>query len=503
MVQFRADVEGLRAVAVLLVVLDHLETPGFRGGFFGVDVFFVISGYLITSLLAAEYAKKAAHGGRGSISIAGFYARRARRILPAALTVIAAVIIAGGVLLNELRVAQIRHDAVWAIFFGSNVNFIRQATDYFAQGFVASSPFQHYWTLAVEEQFYLVWPPLFLLAARLTFLGTAVRWRARVATAAASIGVASLAWSIVATARGPAGRLLLDFHARMGARAGRPHRDRDNERDAALAPDGPGDVRGRRCVVRGRLRSHQRHDAVPGCSRASPDSSHRAAHRRRPHRPGATTEPGALTRTPALPRPHLVLRLPVALAAHRVRSRAVSHAERDRSGAPTHPARYARRSHAQLLPGRGARSANWRDTPGATACRSLARWRGGNLAKATVGACVLVAAFVGALSAIDREGAKIVPVSAAAILDPSTDSSPVVITVARTGPQDTNYVRAVHTWQRVIRAGLSLRELPDSLQAPLAAPRSGLPAPVHPRPPRRIGRRVCRGQFDRRPTWQC
>src|SRR6476620_10104615 len=127
MIRFRADVEGLRAVAVLLVVLDHLKTPGFRGGFFGVDVFFVISGYLITSLLAAEYAKKAeARAGRGSISIAGFYARRARRILPAALTVILAVVVAGDALLNELRVAQIRYDAVWAVLFGSNVNFIKQ-----------------------------------------------------------------------------------------------------------------------------------------------------------------------------------------------------------------------------------------------------------------------------------------------------------------------------------------------------------------------------------------
>ena len=74
MTRFRGDVEGLRGIAVLLVVLDHLDVPGFGGGFIGVDVFFVISGYLITSLLAAEYAKKAeARGGRGAISIPGFY----------------------------------------------------------------------------------------------------------------------------------------------------------------------------------------------------------------------------------------------------------------------------------------------------------------------------------------------------------------------------------------------------------------------------------------------
>ena len=212
MIAFRGDVEGLRAVAVLLVVLDHLEVPGFRGGFMGVDVFFVISGYLITSLLAAECAKKAeAHGGRGSISIPGFYARRARRILPAALTVIVAVVVAGGVLLNELRVAQIRHDAVWAALFGSNVNFIRQATDYSTQGLVDSSPFQHYWSLAVEEQFYLVWPALFLLVTSLTFLGGTVRWRARVAIAVCAIAAASLAWSIVATERGPVGAYFSTF----------------------------------------------------------------------------------------------------------------------------------------------------------------------------------------------------------------------------------------------------------------------------------------------------
>src|SRR6476660_4694690 len=92
MIRFRGDVEGLRAVAVLLVVLDHLDVPGFQGGFIGVDVFFVISGYLITGLLVAEYGRKADATGRGSISIPAFYLRRARRILPAAVTVILAVV---------------------------------------------------------------------------------------------------------------------------------------------------------------------------------------------------------------------------------------------------------------------------------------------------------------------------------------------------------------------------------------------------------------------------
>ena len=165
-IRFRADIEGLRAVAVLLVIFDHLAFRGFDGGFIGVDVFFVISGYLITSLLAAEYADKAeARRGRGSISISHFYLRRARRILPAALAVIVAILVASHLLLNSLRIQQVQRDAVWAALFGSNINFIRQANDYFAAGLTTSSPFNHYWSLAVEEQFYFVWPVLFLLVA--------------------------------------------------------------------------------------------------------------------------------------------------------------------------------------------------------------------------------------------------------------------------------------------------------------------------------------------------
>ena len=106
-IRFRGDIEGLRAVAVFLVIFNHLQVPGFRGGFVGVDVFFVISGYLITSLLASEYRQEVGAGGHGSISIPRFYARRARRILPVALAVIAAVVVASRYLLNPFRVAEI------------------------------------------------------------------------------------------------------------------------------------------------------------------------------------------------------------------------------------------------------------------------------------------------------------------------------------------------------------------------------------------------------------
>ena len=208
-IRFRPDIEGLRAVAVLMVILNHLDVPGFHGGFTGVDVFFVISGYLITSLLVAEYADKAAKNHNlGSISITHFYLRRARRILPAALMVIACVLVASNLLLNSLRVAQVKQDAVWTALFASNINFIRQATDYFAADFLKTSPYQHYWSLAVEEQYYLVWPVLFLLVTTLlhgvTILGRPVRWRARLGVTLTTIGIVSFGWSIYATTESPA-----------------------------------------------------------------------------------------------------------------------------------------------------------------------------------------------------------------------------------------------------------------------------------------------------------
>ena len=213
MIRFRGDIEGLRAVAVVLVIFNHLQVPGFRGGFVGVDVFFVISGYLITSLLASEYRQEAGAGGHGSISIPRFYARRARRILPVAFAVIVAVVVASRYLLNPFRVAEIQHDAVWAALFGSNINSINQATNYFTQG-LATSPLQHYWSLAVEEQFYLVWPAVFLLATKrhgLSVFGSAVRWDRRVAIVIGLVGATSLALSIYETSTSPAAAYFSTF----------------------------------------------------------------------------------------------------------------------------------------------------------------------------------------------------------------------------------------------------------------------------------------------------
>jgi len=152
---FRADVQGLRAIAVLTVIAGHAGVSFLPGGFVGVDVFFVISGFLISQLLFREVER------RGSLSIRDFYARRARRILPAATLVTLATLAGSLVWLSVVDAREVVYDAAWATFFAANVRFSAVGTDYFAQE-TGPSPMQHYWSLSVEEQFYLVWPLLLL-----------------------------------------------------------------------------------------------------------------------------------------------------------------------------------------------------------------------------------------------------------------------------------------------------------------------------------------------------
>jgi peptidoglycan/LPS O-acetylase OafA/YrhL len=154
---FRPDVEGLRAVAVVLVVLYHAGVSTFSGGYVGVDVFFVISGYLITGLLLREHEK------RRTISISGFYARRARRILPAAMVVIVATLLISHHIQNAIAYEQYNDEAKWATMFAANLHFAYENTNYFLQGALAPSPFLHFWSLAVEEQFYVVWPTVVII----------------------------------------------------------------------------------------------------------------------------------------------------------------------------------------------------------------------------------------------------------------------------------------------------------------------------------------------------
>ena len=167
--RFRPDVQGLRAVAVGLVVLNHAKVPHLGGGFVGVDVFFVISGFLITGLLLEDTA---AHQRLGFSS---FYARRALRILPAATVVIVVTDVASVLIMNFVNAKSVLNDSIWAAFFAANVRFARDGTNYFSSGGPVS-PLQHLWSLAVEEQFYVVWPAILAI----TVFGVyALPWMAR------------------------------------------------------------------------------------------------------------------------------------------------------------------------------------------------------------------------------------------------------------------------------------------------------------------------------------
>jgi peptidoglycan/LPS O-acetylase OafA/YrhL len=158
-VKFRPDIEGLRGIAVALVVLSHAGSPGFSGGFIGVDVFFVISGYLITGLLTQELART------GRIDYRDFYARRVRRLAPALVAMVVAVCaLSMAVLSGEILSLQLR-TAFWALLWSSNFHFVFAHFDYFGVA-AQQSLFLHTWSLGVEEQFYLVWPVLLALAWR-------------------------------------------------------------------------------------------------------------------------------------------------------------------------------------------------------------------------------------------------------------------------------------------------------------------------------------------------
>ena len=197
----RGDIQGLRALAVLLVALGHAGVGFLDGGFVGVDVFFVLSGFLITGLLLSEAR------ANGSISLSSFYLRRARRILPAALLTLLVTQVAAFFLLNFLRAKEVMWDSVFAAVFMANFRFAERETDYFAEA-QPPSPLLHLWSLAVEEQFYLVWPALISIV----FLGSAAvaghrlppRMQLRLLLVFVALaGAASIAWSIYRTAALP------------------------------------------------------------------------------------------------------------------------------------------------------------------------------------------------------------------------------------------------------------------------------------------------------------
>jgi peptidoglycan/LPS O-acetylase OafA/YrhL len=178
-------IEGMRALAILLVVAYHAGIPAVSGGYIGVDVFFVLSGYLIIGLLDRELR------ATGRIALARFWARRARRLLPAAAVVLAVTLAAGSALLPPNLQRQSATAALASAAYVSNLWFAGRATDYL--GDESANPLLHTWSLSVEEQFYLVWP-LLLAALALPRTGSS---RARIAWLAAAVTIASFVWAMV------------------------------------------------------------------------------------------------------------------------------------------------------------------------------------------------------------------------------------------------------------------------------------------------------------------
>ncbi|WP_166789437.1 acyltransferase family protein [Cryobacterium sp. TMS1-20-1] len=191
----RADIQGLRALAVVAVIFDHIWAwPS--GGFVGVDVFFVISGFLITGLLLRE------HERTNHISFTVFYQRRIKRIIPAATLVLLVTVGTALLLFNRGRFYQTFWDAIWAFFSTANWHFAATGTDYFlADGPV--SPLQHYWSLSVEEQFYFVWPWLMLAVLILAAKVGVNRRRLVTGLVMAIIIGASFVWAMFDTQANP------------------------------------------------------------------------------------------------------------------------------------------------------------------------------------------------------------------------------------------------------------------------------------------------------------
>jgi peptidoglycan/LPS O-acetylase OafA/YrhL len=184
--QRRADIEGLRAVAVLAVLLFHAGIPGLSGGYVGVDVFFVVSGFLITSLLVNE------RNTQGRIALGSFYARRVRRLLPVSALVAVTTLAASWIWLEPLRLRSLATDVLGVATFSSNLVFAQRGADYL-QSTLPPSPLQHYWSLAVEEQFYLVWPVLIAIVCVGVTSQSRIGLRLRVGVVSACVSVASFA----------------------------------------------------------------------------------------------------------------------------------------------------------------------------------------------------------------------------------------------------------------------------------------------------------------------
>ena len=180
---FAPGLEGLRGLAVCVILLYHNDFVWIGGGFLGVSTFFTLSGFLITALLIAE------HEHRGRIDLGAFYARRVRRILPAALLALAGIVVFGALVAEPAQIMRLRGDGISALFYVANWWLMATGADYATQ-FGAPTPVQHFWSLAIEEQFYLVHPWLVLAG-----LGMAARSRRPLAALLALLTLTAWIWT--------------------------------------------------------------------------------------------------------------------------------------------------------------------------------------------------------------------------------------------------------------------------------------------------------------------
>src|ERR1700690_4621222 len=191
--RYRPDIDGLRAIAVMLVVNFHAFPEAMPGGFVGVDIFFVISGFLITGIIARELDQQ-------RFSLVGFYNRRIRRIFPALIVVLAATLVLGWLWMLPAAYTQLSADVFASAAFFSNIALLLQSGYFDVES--AKKPLLHLWSLGIEEQFYLFWPLLLMLAARL---------RIRLLTVALAIGLASFVLNVVLIDINPVATFYLPF----------------------------------------------------------------------------------------------------------------------------------------------------------------------------------------------------------------------------------------------------------------------------------------------------
>jgi peptidoglycan/LPS O-acetylase OafA/YrhL len=191
--KYRPDIDGLRAIAVMLVVIFHAFPEAMPGGFIGVDIFFVISGFLITGIIVRELDQK-------RFSLLAFYNRRIRRIFPALIVVLCVTLVLGWLWMLPTAYAQLSSDVFASAAFFANIALLLQSGYFDIES--AKKPLLHLWSLGIEEQFYLVWPLLLMLVARL---------RLRMLTAVSVVGIASFVLNVALIGSNPVATFYLPF----------------------------------------------------------------------------------------------------------------------------------------------------------------------------------------------------------------------------------------------------------------------------------------------------